>query len=171
MRAQARMSAPSPEARALIRRYLSEEEEAAWLGLLAMHAAIVSELDARLAGEHQMPPRAFDVLMRVAHAEDGQLPVSELAEQVSVSASQVSRVVMDLERRGLVERRRNPGDARSTCAAITEAGFAALAEAAPTYLETLRERFFDLLSEQDVRALTRAWRKVGADVQPPPDRL
>lgn len=153
---------PPPEARALIRRYLSEEEEDVWLGLLEIHAATVAALDARLADEGRLPIRAFDVLMAVAHADRGELSVSEIARQVSISPSQVSRVVMDLERRGHVERRRNADDARSTCAAITQAGRAALADAAPAYLETLRAQFFDALGEQDVRALARAWRKIRA---------
>lgn len=154
---------PPPEARDLIRRFLSEEEEGVWLDLQEIHARLVRELDARLVEQHRLPMNAFDILVRVAHAEDGQVSVSALAQQVAISASQVSRIVIDLERRGLVERRRNADDARSTCAAITPGGFEALAEAAPTYLGALRERFFDLLSAQDVRNMSRAWSKVLRD--------
>lgn len=155
------MSSDVPEAaQALIRRYLSEDEERAWLDLLAIHATVVRTIDSRLVDQHRLPMRAFDVLMRVAHGGPEPISISTLATQVAISPSQVSRVVMDLERRGLVRRERSPGDQRSTCASITDEGLALMAQAAPTYLSTLREQFFDALSQDDVSHLLTAWDNV-----------
>jgi DNA-binding MarR family transcriptional regulator len=152
-------SAPE-EARALVRSFLSDEEELAWLGLLETHEALVRALDARLLAEHQLPLSAFEALIQIAHAEDGTISISGLATRIRLSPSQVSRLVIDLERRGLVERRRSSTDARSTHAGITEAGRAELREAAPTYLSTIRAHLFDRLSEREVKQLRRIWERI-----------
>lgn len=152
-------SAPE-EARALVRSFLSDEEELAWHGLLETHEALVRALDARLLAEHQLPLSAFEALIQIAHAEDGTISISDLAERIRLSPSQVSRLVIDLERRGLVQRHRSSTDARSTHAAITEAGQAELREAAPTYLSTIRAHLFDRLSEREVKQLRRIWERI-----------
>jgi DNA-binding MarR family transcriptional regulator len=155
----ARRNAPE-EARALVRSFLSEEEELAWHGLLETHEALVRALDARLLAEHRMPLSAFEALIQIAHAEDGTISISDLAERIRLSPSQVSRLVIDLERRGLVERHRSSTDARSTHARVTEAGRAELRDAAPTYLSTIRALLFDGLSERDVKQLRRIWERI-----------
>jgi DNA-binding MarR family transcriptional regulator len=97
----------------------------------------------------------LEALMHVTHAERGAISVSELAERIRLSPSQVSRIAMDLERRGLVERRRSETDSRSTELAIAEAGRALLQEAAPAYLGTIHAHLFDALNERDVKQLAR----------------
>jgi DNA-binding MarR family transcriptional regulator len=154
-------SAPE-ETRALVRSFLSEEEELAWHGLLETHEALVSALDARLLAEHQLPLSAFEALIQIAHVEDGTISISGLAERIRLSPSQVSRLVIDLERKGLVERRRSSTDARSTRAAITEAGRSELREAAPAYLATIRADLFDRLTEREVKQLRRIWERIQA---------
>jgi DNA-binding MarR family transcriptional regulator len=150
------------EGRALIREFLSEEEEWAWMGLIETHEALVRELDARLLAEHGMPLSTFEALMHVAHAEDGTIAISELAERIRLSPSHVSRLVIELERQGFVERQRSSSDSRSTRATITEAGRKQLREAGATYLSTIRARLLDPLGEGEVKQLVRIWERVAA---------
>ena len=150
------------EGRALIRAFLTEEEERAWTGLLETHEALVRELDSRLLAEHNMPVSTFEALMHIAHAEEGTIAISELAERIRLSPSHVSRLVIDLERQGLVERQRSPTDSRSTRAALTETGRTQLRGAASTYLSTIRAVLFDGLGERDVKHLVRIWKRIGA---------
>jgi DNA-binding MarR family transcriptional regulator len=150
------------EARTLIRAFLSEEEERAWAGLLDAHEALVRALDAGLLARHNMPLSAFEALMHIAHAEEGTIAISELAERIRLSPSHVSRLVIDLEGQGFVERQRSSTDSRSTRATITEAGRKQLREAGSTYLSTIRALLFDPLSARDVRQLARIWERIGA---------
>jgi DNA-binding MarR family transcriptional regulator len=99
-----------PEVRPLIRSYLSDTEERAWLGLLETHERLVRELDRVLFREHSLPLKTFETLIQIAHAPDEQLAILDLAEQVMLSPSRMSRLVMKLERDGVVERHRNPAD-------------------------------------------------------------
>jgi DNA-binding MarR family transcriptional regulator len=150
------------EARQLVRDFLSEDEEKAWHGLLETHQALVRALDERLLAKHKMPLSTFEALLHIAHAEEGTVAVSELAGLLDLSPSHVSRVVIDLERKGLVERMRSPDDSRSTRAAITEAGQMQLREAAPIYLSTIRELMFEGLNQREVKQLVRIWERIRA---------
>lgn len=150
------------EARQIIRRFLSEDEEAAWHGLLETREALVRTLDERLLAEHQIPLATVEALMHIAHAEQGTIAVSELARLLDLSPSHVSRVVIDLERKGLVERQRSPEDSRSTRAGVTDAGRRQLLEATPTYSSTIREVMFEGLGEREVKQLVRIWERIRA---------
>jgi DNA-binding MarR family transcriptional regulator len=143
------------EARAVVRAFLSEEEERAWRGLLESHAALVTALDARLLAEHNMPLGSIEALIQIAHAEQGSLSVSELADRIRLSPSRTSRLAMELEREGLVERQRDAADSRSTRVAATKAGRERLLEAAPAYFSTIRAHLFEGLGERDVKQLAR----------------
>jgi DNA-binding MarR family transcriptional regulator len=159
--AAAAQGAPE-EGRKFIRAFLSEEEEVAWTGLLHTHAALVSALDARLLAEHDMPLVALEALMNIAHADGGVIAISGLAPKIHVSPSHTSRLVIDLERRGLVKRERDPNDSRSTRAAMTEAGWTELQRAGSTYLSTVRALLLDPLDEREVKRLARTWERIEA---------
>jgi DNA-binding MarR family transcriptional regulator len=150
------------EARAVVRAFLSAEEEQAWIEPLETHSALVTALDARLLAEHNVPLGEADALMQIAHAERGSLTVSELAEQLRLSPSRTSRLAIDLERRGLVERQRDPTDSRSTRIAATKAGRDRLLQAAPAYFSTIREHLFAGLGERDIKQLTRILERMRA---------
>jgi DNA-binding MarR family transcriptional regulator len=143
------------EARTLVRAFLSDDEERAWRGVLEAHAALVGALDARLLAEHRLPLGSFEALIQVAHAEHGSLSVSDLAERIGLSPSRTSRLAIDLEREGLVERQRDAADSRSTRVAATQAGRDRLFQAAPAYFSTVRAHLFEGLSERDVKQLAR----------------
>ena len=146
----------------MVRSFLSEDEEQIWWGLTEIYDALLGALDARLLGEHNLSLSMLEALMHIMHAEAGAISVSELAERIRLSPSQVSRIAMDLERRGLIERQRSVCDSRSTELAITDAGRAQLQAAAPTYLSTIRAHLFDGLTERDVKQLARIWKRIEA---------
>lgn len=150
------------ETRALVRDFLSDEEAWAWHGLVETHEALVRALDARLLAEHNVPLSTFEALVQIAHAEGDTISVSELAERIRLSPSQVSRLAIDLERKGHVKRQRSSTDSRSTRVAVTEAGLTQLREATPTYLSTLRALLLDALSEREVKQLGRIWERIRA---------
>ena len=150
------------QARAMVRTFLTEEQERIWFGLTQTYDALLGALDARMLAEHNMPLSAFEALMHITHAEEGAISISDLAELVRLSPSQVSRIAIDLERRGLVQRHRSQNDSRSTEVAVTESGRAQLQAAAPTYLSTIRSYLFDGLAERDVKQLARILERVEA---------
>ena len=148
--------------KSLVSDFLSEEEERAWHGLLETHGALVRALDARLLAEHNVSLSTLEALMHIAHAEEGTISVSELAERIRLSPSQVSRLAIDLERKGQIKRQRSSTDSHSTRVAVTEAGLTQLREATPAYLLTIRALLLDALSEREAKQLGRIWERIRA---------
>jgi DNA-binding MarR family transcriptional regulator len=103
----------------------------AWARLLRVHAAVVPKLAKELAAVG-LPISWYDVLLVLNAAPDRRLRMTELGEQAVLSREQISRVVTELQRAGLVDRAPNPDDKRSWFATITPAGRARLREAAPS---------------------------------------
>ncbi|KAA1424232.1 MarR family winged helix-turn-helix transcriptional regulator [Nocardioides antri] len=132
---------------------------AAWAGLLRTHAAVVPKLERALVPTG-LPLTWYDVLLVTNAAPDRRLRMSELGRQAVVSRERVSRVVTELESAGLVERQPNPDDKRSSFAAITPEGRRRLRQAAPVYLEAVREHYLAHLTDSEVKVLARALGKV-----------
>jgi DNA-binding MarR family transcriptional regulator len=88
----------------------------------------------------QMPDAAHprDYSMLVALQASGPISQQQLAERMRVNRTLVVGIVDDLERRGWVERRRDPGDRRSYKLQLTPAGEAAIAEMGPHVKEASR---------------------------------
>lgn len=147
-----------------IREFLSRAEEDAWFGMLEVQERLVRAIDERLLEKHGAPLSTMEALVRIAHAPTGDVSIAELAGEIRLSPSRTSRLVIDLERKGLVERQRDPSDARSTRAAITGRGIERLQTISPTYLEAIRELFFSVLSEREIRQLGSIWARVSARV-------
>jgi DNA-binding MarR family transcriptional regulator len=139
---------------------LSDLELAAWRGFLRLHSALVRELDRELEVAHGLPLTQYEVLIHLNNAPDKRLRMSELASSVLLSQSGVTRLVDRLERDGLVVREPCPSDRRGLHARLTEEGSRRLAEARPTHLAGVRERFLSRLDDDELRALAAVWERV-----------
>ena len=131
----------------------SHGHAAAWIGLLATHRRLTRELDAELESAHGLTLSGLELLARLASAPERRLRLSVLAGEAGLSLSRVSRIVDVLEARELVERRPCPSDARAINAVLTERGLAVAQAAQETHLASVRERFFDRLSESEIQTL------------------
>jgi DNA-binding MarR family transcriptional regulator len=69
------------------------------------------------------------LLIAVREAGDRGRRPTDLARELRVTASGVTRALLPLEKRGIVERKRDPGDARASHAVLTRTGRALLDDA------------------------------------------
>ena len=136
-----------------------DDRIAAWAAVLRSHAAVLPKLE-RAVQRAGLPLTWYDVLLVLNAAPDRRLTMSELGRQAVVSRERVSRVVTELEREGLVERRANPDDRRSSYAAITGEGRRRLRSAAPVYLDAVDTHFLNHLRPQEIAAVAAALQKV-----------
>jgi DNA-binding MarR family transcriptional regulator len=139
-------------------RQLADEQLAAWSGFLRGHAQIVRALDAELEQEHGLPLTSYDVLIQLSLVADRRLRMSELADAIVLSRSGLTRLVDRLERGGLVERERGEADPRQVYARLTDRGFQVVAEATPTHIAGIKERFLERLSKEQTKQLAAIWR-------------
>lgn len=84
--------------------------------LAAAHTRAARELDV-----HGLSFSEVRLLNALRTDAEGRRP-SDLAAELHLTPSGVTRALLPLEKRGIVERRRDPGDARSSLAALTPAG-------------------------------------------------
>jgi DNA-binding MarR family transcriptional regulator len=141
-------------------RELTPDQLAAWSGFLQGHAQIVRALDAELDREHGLPLTSYDVLIQLSLAPERRLRMFELADAVVLSRSGLTRLVERLERDGLVERERGEIDLRQMYARLTDRGFEVVANATPTHVAGVRERFLERLSDEQTKQLATIWRAV-----------
>lgn len=135
---------------------LEELESRAWRAFLEAHARLVPELEAELVDEQSLTLSQYEVLLRLARAPGRAMRMLKLAESVLLSPSGITRVIDELERKDLVERKRCPSDARGYLAVLTAKGRARLRRAAAVHVRGIREHFTDRLTSRQLQQLASA---------------
>lgn len=131
-----------------------------WALFLTAHALLVERIEARLA-EAGLPSLAwYDVLWALERSEGGRLRLSELADRMVLSRSNMTRLVDRLVAAGLVVRSPSDEDGRGAYAVITAAGRAQRAEMWPAYKAEISGRFEAHLKPAEVRAMHAALSRV-----------
>lgn len=141
-------------------RWLTEEEQRAWRGLLQMTSQLNARANRLLLQEYGISLADYEVLVALSEAPDGQLRVFEVADALAWEQSRVSHQLARMQRRGLITREGCATDARGAFAVLTTAGRAAIVRAAPAHVEQVRQLVFDELSHEQVSALTEITTRV-----------
>lgn len=136
---------------------LSERQALAFVGLLESARTLMRELEGELEVEHGLSFSALGLLGRLAMAPARKLRLTAIAQDMGLSLSRVSRIVDSLERRGLVERRRCPVDARAVEAELTAPGVSLARAAQATHRAGVQRLFYDRLQEQQVATLAEVF--------------
>ncbi|MEV0186232.1 MarR family transcriptional regulator [Streptomyces sp. NPDC050625] len=109
--------------------------------LLEATSRLERRLGAAMEEESGLPHAWFEVMIRLARSQDGQLTMSALADQIALTSSGLTRLIDRIRSAGYVERRPCPTDRRVVYAAITEAGRDVLDRAAVGHARNLRNTF------------------------------
>jgi DNA-binding MarR family transcriptional regulator len=141
-------------------RWLTEEEQRAWRGLLRMTSQLNARANRLLLQEYGISLADYEVLVALSEAPEGQLRVFEVADALAWEQSRVSHQLARMQRRGLITREGCATDARGAFAVLTTAGRAAIERAAPAHVEQVRQLVFDELSHEQVSALTEITTRV-----------
>jgi len=135
-------------------RWLTEEEQRAWRGLLRMTSQLNARMNRQLLQDYGVSLADYDVLVVLSEAPEGRLRVFEVADALAWEQSRVSHQLARMQRRGLVAREGCASDARGAFAVLAEAGRAAIERAAPAHVETVRQLVVDGLTHDQLIALT-----------------
>ena len=144
---------------------LTDQELAAWGGLLRTHARLVRELDAELTLEHRLPLSSYEVLLRLANSETGGMRMSEIADAVLLSRSGLTRLVDRLEAKQLVRRGRHPDDRRSVVIELTEAGRALVPKLPPVF-GRVTSQLLAGFSADEITVLTGMLQRMRSNLRP-----
>jgi DNA-binding MarR family transcriptional regulator len=122
---------------------LSDQSTAvrAFIALVQAHAGTTRSLSAQLQRDHGLAINDYEVLLRLSRAPDRRLRRVDLAEQVLLTPSGITRLLDGLERAGLVERAACASDRRVVYAVITDAGLDRLRAASETHVGQIEDFF------------------------------
>ncbi|RKT54544.1 MarR family winged helix-turn-helix transcriptional regulator [Saccharothrix australiensis] len=112
---------------------------AAWRELLTTYNGIATHLDQVLQSAHGLNLNEFETLDRLIEPGTEYRPMKDLAQDMYLSQSALSRTVARLEKDGLVERQLCATDRRIVDVSATDLGRERHAEAAATRLAVLVE--------------------------------
>jgi DNA-binding MarR family transcriptional regulator len=104
------------------------------VSILKADSRIAQTIERALADAGLTLPQ-FNVLMELAASADAALPLYEINARLISTPPNTSWLCARMEQSGLVRRRRDTRDARVVIVALTETGWAGLAEAAPLVFE------------------------------------
>ncbi len=123
-------------------------------GLLRAHAATTRRFNTELVHEHGLTLSDYEVLLRLARAPDRRLRRIDLAQQVLLTPSGITRLLAGLERNGFVERVACESDARVSYAQLTPDGLGKLRAASKTHVEGIRSLFGEHFTAGELESLS-----------------
>jgi DNA-binding MarR family transcriptional regulator len=126
---------------------------------LSVHATCIDGIDHRLAAAERIPLHWYDVLIELAEAPEQRLRMHELAHNVVLSRSGLTRLVDRLEAAGYLRRQPDPQDRRGSFAVLTDAGRMALRQAWPVYAQGIEAYFAQHLTAADAATLTEVFER------------
>lgn len=115
-----------------------------WLRLLGCSNTIEREIQARLRERFGVSIARFDFLAQLERAEDGELTMTELSQQLMVSGGNITGLTDRLSKEGLVERRAHPADRRVQRISLTAEGKSLFSEMAAEHALWLAEILGDM---------------------------
>jgi DNA-binding MarR family transcriptional regulator len=134
-------------------RWLDPEERRIWLGWVFTSRLLWEEIERDLQHDSDFSWGHYEILVMLSEAPGRARRMSELADATQSSRSRLSHAVSRLEELGWVRRETCATDRRGQLAVLTDAGFAALATAAPMHVESVRRHLFDQLSPEQIEHL------------------
>jgi DNA-binding MarR family transcriptional regulator len=126
---------------------IEERELAAWRALLNAHALVVRRIEADLQAEGLPSLGWYDVLWALYRSPGRRLRIHELADEVVLSRTGMSRLVDRIEAAGMLRREPVPDDRRGAYAVVTEEGIELLRRMWPVYARGIRELFAQQLGD------------------------
>jgi DNA-binding MarR family transcriptional regulator len=130
-------------------RWLDPGEMRAWRSFVESIGDLWTALENDVA-LHGLTLGDYQVLVYLSEAPDNALRMCDLAKQLQLSPSGLTRRLDGLVKAGVVERRGSALDRRVMLAHLTDAGRAKLEEAAPTHVDSVRRHIIDRLTPEQV---------------------
>ena len=139
---------------------LDDDQRLLWKAYRDVYQGLFATLTDQLQRDAGLSGPEYAVLVALSYAPDGVLRARELCTELAWDRSRLSHLVGRMEKRGLVTREQCSQDLRGTMLRLTDAGRAAVDDAAPEHSEAIRQYFFDPLSAAELATLDRILRRL-----------
>jgi DNA-binding MarR family transcriptional regulator len=146
---------------------LDSARSSTWRLFLTVYAKLLDRMEARLVAADLPPMEWYDVLFTLKEAPEHRLRLSDLADKVLLSRSNLTRLVDRLERAKLLRRERCPTDRRGTFAVLTEEGLLMQQRMWTVYAEAIADYFAQHVDDTEVAILQQVLHRLLAAAEAP----
>ena len=126
---------------------------------------IPRHLDSDLIRGAGLTASEYTTIMHLSEGPNRELRMADLANATDLSASRMTRLVDDLQTRGLVAKTASFSDARGNVAKLTPRGMAKLKSAWPVHLASVRRHFLDCIDPAAVDGVAKALADVAVHLE------
>lgn len=145
--------------------WLTDGQQRVWRRWLRINAELPAALHRQLQADSELSLPDFDVLVQLTDTPEGRVRVLDLARALRWERSRLSHHIKRMASRGLVRREECLDDGRGAYVVLTSAGRAAIEQAAPAHVRTVRALVFDALSDEELASLAAVVDKVLARLE------
>lgn len=124
--------------------------------LVRLQSMVARRMDTSLGSHHGISSSDLLLLYHLSRGPGGRLRRGELADRLGMTASGVTRLLLPLETLALVERQREPRDARVGYAVITHTGLELMKNALELAAQ-IAEELLRNCPPADIKALTNTF--------------
>ncbi|GIF69419.1 MarR family transcriptional regulator [Asanoa ishikariensis] len=146
-------------------RWLTEHEEAAWVGYRRMRVLLDLRINRDLVSQSGLSEQDYDVLSNLSEAVGQRMRLGDLAAHMCWSKSRLSHHITRMQDRGLVQREECADDGRGSMLTLTRKGHDAIIAAAPGHVASVRQHLIDVLTPEEIDTLAALTHRVVARLQ------
>jgi DNA-binding MarR family transcriptional regulator len=128
----------------------------AWRAVLQAHSALMRLYEREMRQDCGISLAWYDVLIHLSEAPNGSLRMSDLAAELLLSPSWLTRRIDGMQEAGLVERCRAADDGRAVCVELTRAGRKMFRRAAVSHGKSIHAHFLAYLDPSETDSI-QAW--------------
>lgn len=143
---------------------LDSLQNSVWRLFITANVRLLERIEEKFAQAELPPMEWYDVLLTLKEATDHRLRLSELADKVLLSRSNLTRLVDRLEKASLLYRESCPNDRRGTFAVLSEGGVVMQEKMWTVYAEGISEYFACHLDDEEMKVLQRVLQRMLAVV-------
>jgi len=147
-------------------KWLTRAEQDAWRVFVSTLPDLMAALEADLA-PHGLTMGDYEVLVRLCESEQRRLRMCDLANQLQLSPSGLTRRLDGLVRAGWVCRTSSADDRRVMYAHLTDEGMRKLESAAPDHVDSVRRNLVDPIGSAGMQQLGELFATVQAHLAQP----
>jgi DNA-binding MarR family transcriptional regulator len=141
---------------------LSPTEGEFWRALMRIMLSLPRCVDGDLIRAVGINSTEYMTLISLSQARSRELRMTDLARATSLSASRMTRLIDELQSRGLATKRASAVDGRGNVASLTPAGLAKLDAARGVHVSSMRALVFDHVDRATVNRAAHALEEIAA---------
>lgn len=140
--------------------WLNDKEQQLWRTLREFLWQFPSAMDRQLNRDSAMQSGEYSVLATLSEADKGPLRPAALAAELAWDRSRLSHLLRRMEGKGLIQRCTDAIDGRGQLVSLTDDGWKAVREAAPSHVTFIRGTIFDQLDEPEREVMERVVKRI-----------